>query len=105
MAVIHAEGVVWLEWKDRRYHPRRGRAGWFSIIGAEGAQGAGAEVPFRAPPKVFDPLQCTPAHVRAEALQTTSPLACESFVAAWPVAGRIQELLSSDYPRGFVNGL
>ena len=36
--VTHAKNTIWRNWKERdqRYHPRRRRAGWVSIIRADG---------------------------------------------------------------------
>jgi hypothetical protein len=42
---------------------------------------------------LFDPRQCTPTLLRTEALQRASALACESLVAAWPVAGTGEKIV------------
>jgi hypothetical protein len=46
---------------------------------------------FPAPLPLLDSFQRTPAPSRTEALQGTSPLAHDSFVAAWPVAGLVEK--------------
>ena len=36
--IMHAEGVLFGSWETgKQYHPRRRRAGWFSVICAGGA--------------------------------------------------------------------
>jgi hypothetical protein len=44
-----------------------------------------------APLPLLDPLECSPARLRTEALQRTSPLLRESLVAARPVAGVLEK--------------
>jgi len=48
---------------------------------------------FPTPFPFLNALQRTPAGWRAEALQRTSPLTCESFVTARPVARMIEKNL------------
>ena len=49
------------------------------------------------------PLQCSPAGLRTEALQRTSPLVCKALVAPRPVARCAKKMFCSDYPRALIN--
>jgi hypothetical protein len=53
---------------------------------------SGLNARFSPPPLSFlNTLQCAPACLGTEALQGTSPLTREFFVAAWPVAASLEK--------------
>src|ERR1700728_2425015 len=56
-----------------------------------------------APLPLLNALQRSSARCTTEALQGTSPLVREAFVATRPVARVLEKMFLSDYPRGLAN--